>query len=194
MSGDGPGEDAGTPVAPARAPARPPTVALAERIAGHLAEPFASLIGSCAKAGIPYRSVQRWLAEDADEGSVVEQFQLIVMDALERERVADLQKLEDDFEALGGPTVAKAAALVNKHVHYHTNRFKRFYADDDAPNRVELTGARGGPLKSMIQGSLTRRTAQQIANDFLGVPVELQEAGKKLGDTAMGSVDEDDEA
>lgn len=193
-----PSELLALPVPPARA--RPymasPTRELAEEISRHLAQPKASLVGACAMAGVYYRTVKRWLAAEVTEETDPElaDFQVIVVGAMERERVRDLLTLDIEFNALRGMASSKAGPLVNKHVHYHTNRFRRFYADDEAPSKVELTGKDGGPLKSLTLGAgLGKRTAAQIANDFLGVPVALQEAGRLKGEIDMSSADADED-
>lgn len=184
------------PVPPAHARARverrQPTVELAERISELLAEPHASLVGSCARAGVDYKTVKRWLAAELDERPDCEQFQAIVLAALERERVRDLDDLENRLDALGGPTVAKAGALVNMTTWRHDNRFKRFYQEDDAPKKLamEHTGANGGAIKTAnvsVGRGLSPTVRREIVEGILGVPRALLEAGEKMGELDMST-------
>ena len=184
------------PVAPADARARvyrhSPTVELAERISAFLAEPHASLVGSCARAGVPFRTVQRWMAADTEERPECEAFQNVIFEAMERERVRDLDDLESRLDALGGPTVAKAGALVNMTTWRHDNRFKRFYQEDDAPKKLamEHTGANGGAIKTAtvnVGRGLSPTVRREIVEGILGVPRAMLEAGEKMGELDMST-------
>jgi hypothetical protein len=142
------------PVHPAGARARveraSPSAELAERISELLAQPHATLMGACFNAGVHYKTVKRWLLADPETANEdLAAFQFIVGQAVERERVRELERHEDDFNALRGPTVAKASALVNKFQWAHTNRFRRVYDEDVAPKQtaLELTGKDGGPVQ-----------------------------------------------
>lgn len=184
-------------VAPACAPARVerhrPSRELADRISALLAEPHASLVGSCAIAGVPYRTVQRWMSADVDERPDCEEFQNVVMMALERERVRDISAVDEAFESLDGPGVAKAGALVNKHLHHHANRFKRLYSLDDETKSLKLehVGAGGGAIKTanvnVGERGLSESTRRQIVEGILGVPRAMLEAGAKMGELDMSS-------
>jgi hypothetical protein len=179
---------------PSARPRLKPTAELAERFAELLAQPHAHQLGVCAQLQLSYATYKRWMAKDlndVDDDMEHVQFQAIVLQALERERVKDIQKLDKEFDGLDGARVAVAGPLVNKHTFHHQNRFKRFYANDDEPKRteVDLGNKDGAAFKTSNRHGLTEATRRALITSVLGVSEDMLEAGNEAG-----KLDMDDES
>jgi hypothetical protein len=203
MAVEGKGESGSTARAAASGaepPARPrhrPTAELGRRFAALLGEPHAHQLGVCAKLQLSYATYKRWMAADLnDEADDMEhvQFQAIVYEALERARVADIKKLDEEFGQLDGARVAVAGPLVNKHTFHHQNRFKRFYANDDEPKKTELDigNKDGKPFSQHHTGPLSEQSRRVIVTEFLGLTPELLDAGARAGDVDMSTATDED--
>lgn len=127
---------------PARACACP-CKTLGEQFSALLSEPHAHQLGVCGRLRIPYRTYKDWMAKQPEPGSPLEEFQGIVLEALDRARVRDLQNIVVTVEAADN---AKASTLANVLLHSHKNRFKRF--EEAAKSEIELSGPDGAPLQT----------------------------------------------
>jgi hypothetical protein len=121
-----------------------PTVELAEQVAKLLEEPYSHQLGVCGQLGLSYRTYKTWVGDDSPEHA--HEFRRIVLAALERKRVADLQRGE---QVLEDAHPAKAGPCFNMWKFQHESRFKRFYQDD--PVKVEHTGKDGADLGLSIK-------------------------------------------
>lgn len=116
---------------------------LAERFAALLAEPYSHQLGVCGRLGIPYTTYKRWLADEDAANPDIAAFRRIVLAALDERRRADLEDAERAVDKAPG---THAATVWNMRKFAHESRFRRFYGDDAAAAKVELTGKDGGPV------------------------------------------------
>jgi hypothetical protein len=114
--------------------------ALGEQFAELLKERDSHQLGVCAKLGIPWWLHMECMAERAEPGTPVGDYQLAVLAALDDRRRADMDDMRDDVVNAPGTHVA---TIWNMRKHRHESRFRRFY---DEPQKVELTGKDGGPI------------------------------------------------
>ena len=187
--------DSGSQNEPSARPRLKPTAELGRRFAELLAEPHAHQLGVCAKLRLSYATYKRWMAKDlndVDDCQEHVEFQGLVLEALERERVKDIQELNGEFAELDGPRVAVAGPLVNKHTFHHGNRFKRFYANDDEPKKTELAleNKDGKPFKSHSTSALTEATRRAFVAEFLGITPEMLDMGAEAGNVDMSTPDD----
>lgn len=197
MSGDGVGQNkpegvVNTPSTadpPARARATP-NAELGRQFAELLSEPHAHQLGVCGKLRINYRTFKRWMAAETEGGTDLDDFQGLVLDALEQARVRDIKNMTEALDDLDGPGVAKASALVNMRTFHHTNRFKRFYGNDEDPKKLEMSGPDGKPLqqehsgKVGVQHGLTAEASRKLKLEFLGISEERLKRGQKRAQKA----------
>lgn len=98
---------------------------------------------------IPWRTHMRWMAEAAEPGGDMAQYQSAVLAGLDQQRKRDLAELERAVEDAPGTHVS---TVWNMRKHRHESRFKRFY--DDA-QKVELSGPEGSAVQLDVVAKLS---------------------------------------
>lgn len=140
-----------------------PNAELGRKVAALLAEDDSHQLGVCGKLRIPYATYKRWLAaEPRDEQHDLRDFQGIVFEALDAARVRDMEHGRVELERC---ETGKASPTVNMWKFAHENRFRRFYAADTDPTRLEHSGPNGGPIETanLSDAEIDRRLAEIAA-------------------------------
>lgn len=127
-----------------------------------LKEKHSHQYGVCAKLGIPWRTHTWRMAQDAEPGSELEGYQLEVMAGLDEQRRLDLDDMESAVKDAPG---SHATPVLNMRKWRHQCRFRMF--EDEAPQKVELTGKDGEPLANASISDLVSiiRQTQETAEE-----------------------------
>jgi len=137
---------------------------LGERFAELLSEKNSHQLGVCAKLGIPYRTHAHWMAQEAEPGSDIAEYQSAVLAGLDAARRADLDDIDLAIDESEGSHVG---TVWNSRKHRHDSRFKRFYEPDT--QKVELTGKDGAPIdvraRPMTRAEALVELKQMLASD-----------------------------
>jgi hypothetical protein len=137
------------PDAPTALPRARASAELGEQFAALLKVEFSHQLGVCGQLGIPYRTYKDWMAEEHPTNDGIAAFRRVVMAALDERRRADLAEAQRAVDAAPG---THAATVWNMRKFAHESRFRRFYGDDAAASKVELTGKGGGPIETQLSG------------------------------------------
>lgn len=137
------------------------SVELAEQFAELMREEYSHQLGVCGRLGIPYGTYKRWLADEDATDPDIAAFRRIVLAALDERRRADLDAAKQAVEDAPG---THAATIWNMRKFAHESRFRRFYADDAAAAKVELTGKGGGPVQHELAALPAKELLELYAN------------------------------
>lgn len=147
-----------------------------ERMAVHIRAGTHQL-GACGKVGIPWHAHMLWMRRAAEPGTPECDYQSAILAALSDARE---QALKDAEIAIAAAGEGKASSIANVRLHDIKGRFKRLDTHDEQPNKVELTGADGGPLAT-AQVDASREQAMEALRLAARTDPALAEQLKKLG-------------